>query len=588
MLTRKPFLLFPLLLLVLCGLAPNGIAAGPAGDTPVKIAILPFTMHTPGELNYLQSGIRDMLTSRLGWQGKVQVVDRAETEQAVKGVKDISLNDALRIGGVLKADYVLFGSITGMGQSISIDAKMAPLSGKTEPISFYAQTKTLDEVIPQVNQFAQNINQKVFGKPDESSQTANSEAEMLATRNPEFLLPGALAPGDKVSYLNPNFVEMTPESSLRQPGIWRSQLLDGGIMGMDIGDVDGDGHTEVVTVMRHKLTVYRKENQGLRTLATFEPSRVERFMWVCVADVLREGKAYIFVTSLHTKNSSLAQADKSTDNFGTGEDVSSYIFTMTGGKLQMVEDRVPYFLNTVHLGQRGRVLVGQEKAEKTEGAFKGDVYEMQFRDHKLVPTVAVSAPTGINVFNFAKADLKNDHLEEFITLDDSHNLVIRSAAGDRIWKGTGIFGATTNMFESKVEDRRYNQVQMASIHSPILITDLNKDGILEVVLNRNTTVFDKFLPDSMKAYEKGEIISLSWDQLGMTENWKTREVEGQVTSLRVGDIDGNGHSQLVLSVVHPRDLLKLWDSKSSIISYDINISPAPPKTAAAGGGTAPK
>ena len=171
MLTRKPALLFPLLLLVLCGLAPNGIAAGPAGDTPVKIAILPFTMHTPGELNYLQNGIRDMLTSRLGWQGKVQVVDRAETEQAVKGVKDISINDALRIGGALKADYVLFGSITGMGQSISIDAKMAPISGKTEPVAFYAQTKSLDEVIPQVNQFAQNINQKVFGKPDESTQT---------------------------------------------------------------------------------------------------------------------------------------------------------------------------------------------------------------------------------------------------------------------------------------------------------------------------------------------------------------------------------------------------------------------------------
>ena len=40
---------------------------------------------------------------------------------------------------------------------------------------------------------------------------------MLATRNPEFLLPGALVSGDKVSYLNPNFVEMTPEGSLRQP-----------------------------------------------------------------------------------------------------------------------------------------------------------------------------------------------------------------------------------------------------------------------------------------------------------------------------------------------------------------------------------
>ena len=45
-------------------------------STPVKIAILPFTMNTPSDLAYLKDGIRDMLTSRLVWQGKVQIVDR--------------------------------------------------------------------------------------------------------------------------------------------------------------------------------------------------------------------------------------------------------------------------------------------------------------------------------------------------------------------------------------------------------------------------------------------------------------------------------------------------------------------------------
>jgi TolB-like protein len=581
MLIRKPAVLFPLLLLVLCAFVPNCRAAAPAGDVPVKIAILPFAMHTPGELNYLQSGIRDMLTSRLAWQGKVQIVDRVETEQATKGAKDISLNEALRIGGTLKADYVLFGSITGMGQSISIDAKMAPISGKAEPVAFYAQTKSLDEVIPQVNQFAQNINQKVFGKPGEGNQSA-SEAEMLATRNPEFLLPGALVSGDKVSYLNPNFVEVTPEGSLRQAGLWRSQTIQGGILGMDIGDVDGDGRNEVVTISRSKLTVYRKENQGLKTVASFESGKVDRFVWVCVADILKEGKAKIYLTSLRARNSSRGSADKSTDNFGTGEDVSSYVLSVSGGKIQVLAEKIPYFLNTLNLGQRGKVLVGQQKAAKTEGAFKGDIYEMQPRGNSLVPSVAVSAPSGCNIFNFAKADLKNDRMEEFVTLDDSHNLVVLNAAGDRMWKANNLFGATTNVFESKVEDRRFNLVELFAIHSPILITDLNKDGIAEIVLNRNTTSFDKFLPDSMKTYEKGEIVSLSWDQIGMVENWKTREIDGQITSIRIGDIDGSGHSQLILAVLHPKDLLKIWDAKSSIISYDLNINtaPAPAKTVA--------
>lgn len=134
-----------------------------------------------------------------------------------------------------------------------------------------------------------------------------------------------------------------------------------------------------------------------------------------------------------------------------------------------------------------------------------------------------------------------------------------------------------------MEDRRYNMVDMFAIPSPILITDLNKDGIVEVVVNRNTTTFDKFLPDSMKYYDRGEIVSLSWDNLGLVENWKTRELNGQITAIRVADLAGDGKKQLVVSIVAAKDLLKIWDSKSYIVTYDLGVGPAP-KTAAAGSG----
>ncbi|MGA2936195.1 MAG: hypothetical protein ABSF52_03740 [Syntrophobacteraceae bacterium] len=195
----RALILSALFLLLLSGLAaPCTAAQTPAGDTvPARVAILPFAMNTPANLNYLQSGMRDMLFSRLSWQGKVQVVDKSETDRAARGAKEISPSEALRIGAALKADYVLYGSITGTGQSVSIEAKMAPVSGKTEPVSFYAQTKSLDDILPQVNLFAQQINQKIFGKPEENTQAASAEAEALATRNPELLLKDAAASGAK-------------------------------------------------------------------------------------------------------------------------------------------------------------------------------------------------------------------------------------------------------------------------------------------------------------------------------------------------------------------------------------------------------
>jgi len=195
----RAVILFSVFLLLFSGLvAPCTAAQTPAGDTsPARVAILPFAMNTPANLNYLQSGIRDMLSSRLSWQGKVQVVDKSEADKAARGAKEISQSEAMRIGAGLKADYVLYGSITSTGQSVSIDAKMVSVSGKMEPVSFYAQTKTLDDIMPQVNLFAQQINQKVFGKPEEKAQAASAEAEALATRNPELLLKDAAASGAK-------------------------------------------------------------------------------------------------------------------------------------------------------------------------------------------------------------------------------------------------------------------------------------------------------------------------------------------------------------------------------------------------------
>ena len=122
-------------------------------------------------------------------------------------------------------------------------------------------------------------------------------------------------------------------------------------------------------------------------------------------------------------------------------------------------------------------------------------------------------------------------------------------------------------------------VDLYAIPSPILITDLRKNGIPEVVLNRNTTSFDKWLPNSMKYYDQGEIVSLSWDNMGLVENWKTRELNGQVTALRIGDIEGSGRQQLVISMVYAKDLLKLYDARSVVFTYDLNVKPGPAKPA---------
>ncbi len=570
---------------------------GGAGATIV--AVLPFAMNTPASLDYLRGGLRDMLSSRLAQQGKVQVLDKSEIDRATRGTKEISQSEALRIGAALKADYVLYGSVTGTGQSVSIDAKMAPVSGKTEPVSLYAQAKDIDDVVPQVDLLAQQINQKVFGKPEEKTQSVSAEAEELATRNPAFLLstgPGSpdntppentppektssdkvppdkispaktssdKAPPDKTSGFISRFFKGDSESPQPQGDFWKSQDLQGGILGMDVGDVDGDGQDEIVTVQAKRLTVYKKEKEGLRTVGTFEGTPVDSFVWVSVADASGDRKPHIYLTNLRLGNAS-----------GQGAEVYSYVLTCSGGNIQVAAEGIPYYLNAVHLGQRGKVLIGQKRGNKTQGPFLGGIFEMQLRANALVPGPEVSTPPGanINVFNFAKADINNDNVDEFIQVDDRFTPHILDASGKTVWIGDGVWGATTNSFEAKIVHLWWKTTSSYAIPSPILIADLRGIGRPEIVVNRNTPSSEKWLADSRRYYSVGSIVALSWGNQGITADWEPKVLKGQVTSLRIGSLDGKNKKQLVVSVVYARDVFKpkeLREAKSAIFTYDLN------------------
>lgn len=555
--------------------SPGSFAAESAA-APARVAILPFTMHTPGNLQYLQDGIRDMLTSRLAWQGKVVVVDRAATDQAVRGSRgDISPEDALRIGRSLKADYVLHGSITAIGQTVSIDSKMASVAGKGEPLILSTQTRSLDDVIPQINMFARSINNKIFSRPGEEGGSQVAEADSLGNRNPELLIPGAMVAGDRISYINPNFIEITSEAALRQSGLWRSQTFNGGLVGMDVGDVDGDGKVELVCITARQVFVMRKEVDALRTIAAYSGASTDRFLWVSVVDVNRDGKAQIFVTNLKRKNEVAPQQDRSNASRGFTEELASFALTMTGGKLQTISKPAPYFLNAVEFPTRGKILLGQEKGQPEDGPFTKDIREMILKGDRLVPSSPVNLPKQCNVFNFARADINNDGSEETLVINSDNELVAYNSGGGIMWKGNNLFGATTNSFEGRVIDRRYNQIDMFCIPVPILVTDLNQDGIKEIIVSRSIESLGRFLPQGLKYFDRGEIVSLSWDNAGMVENWKTREISGMVTSIRIADANNDGTRELVSSLVLAKDFLKLWESKSSIFSYDLNVSPAP-------------
>ncbi|NTW06804.1 MAG: hypothetical protein HGA29_03065, partial [Syntrophaceae bacterium] len=90
------------------------------------ITVLPFTLNSSENIEYVRQGIQDMLITRIAVSNKINVTAKDVVAEELKktGIKTISLTDVYGIGKKLKSDYVVWGSITKIGSSISVDGKL--------------------------------------------------------------------------------------------------------------------------------------------------------------------------------------------------------------------------------------------------------------------------------------------------------------------------------------------------------------------------------------------------------------------------------------------------------------------------------
>ncbi len=134
-------------------------------DRVYKVAILPFIIHSQENLDYLRDGIQDILTSRITVEGEVLVIERALVERALYDLKPTRLDEPTlaNIGKKIGADFIVLGSITKVGEYISLDARLVSVSEEKPPVTVYAQQKGIDNVMVKINGFAQDIRRQILG-----------------------------------------------------------------------------------------------------------------------------------------------------------------------------------------------------------------------------------------------------------------------------------------------------------------------------------------------------------------------------------------------------------------------------------------
>jgi TolB-like protein len=542
-----------------------------AAAAPVKVAILPFAMHSDKDYTFLQKGIVEMLTSRLSAPGQVDIIDPVATQQALTQIQGMTGDNlALMAGARLKADFVIHGSVTSLGDSVSLDAKMLDITGRRQPLAFFKQTQSMGEVIPQINLLATDINTQVFGRPPSGAATAVAPPAAGAPAgdihaHPEKLLQDGqiigdlerggsspLAAGQEQSTMNPALTSTTGGGA---PQFWKSQNLPHLVNGIDVADVNRDGQLELVVATKDKVLIYQTVQGRMRQIAQIEAPRFTLNVAVDAGDFDRNGTPEIYVTA-----------------YSTGRDtLQSYILEYSGAEFKFLHTGLRWYFRLIPTEERGLVLLGQSQLIESH-PFSSPIVELEYNGVEYVAKKTL-LPGGVtNVIGMTTGRIIEGREAQVLAFDDWDKLQLFEPNGKRIWKSADAFGGSqvTYQLSPDAAGKAYDTPKPVFLPVRIRVVELDKSGKATVVVAQNGDATGRKMAHQ-RFFDKGKIVGLKWDGLGLFPTWQTRDLSGRIQDLCIADFDNDGTMELVAAVVSQEGAIMTTEPKSAIIAYDLKL-----------------
>jgi TolB-like protein len=521
-----------------------------AQDEPVTIAITPFTLNAPEDMQYLKSGLQDMLESRLSQNEEIVVVSDDEVAKALEGISEpIDEDEAREVGRRLSANYVLIGSLTIFGSSTSLDARLVDSAGEKETIAFFNQSESIDDLVPKINQFATDITGKLVGgaamvaigagtATPAPTDDVHEHPEKMAEETPlaEGVNGGkSAAPAAAIGVLSQDF--------------WKSRTFKLNLHGLDLGDVDNDGKVETIVITANTVIIYRNDKGRIFKVGEIKGRMNDYFVGVDVGDINGNGFAEIFVTALNPQKSN----------------VDSFVLEYDGKEYRKIVKGSPWNYRIVKTTNTPPVLLGQKN--RANKPFTGTVFTMHGVAESYDTVNPMLSRNGFNLLGLTYGKLMEGPQFQVVAYNDHDKLSLVSPNGEIEWQdGSALGGSTLNMSRPSKEKGGNYEIQYLPMR--ILVADMDGDGKNEVLAAQNHEIAGGHL-DQFRQYTKANFVALTWNGLGLAPEWSTDPFSGFIRDYALGDFDNDGKNELVAAVVQKEGKTITTTPKSHIIAYDI-------------------
>jgi hypothetical protein len=356
-------------------------------------------------------------------------------------------------------------------------------------------------------------------QPVQATQPAPAAPAIIAASNQAAAMPGRASGGPQS--MRGGLIYNTQFEN--RDGVWYGPRQEGHPVGLEVGDMDGDGKKEVAVAYKDRLEISRIETGSLRLIAKYEFPVSRKALTLDAFDLNGDGRTELYLSAVQML------------------EVRSLLLELRDGKIMAVNQDIPWFLRSVTLPGEGRVLLGQELDPESNGRFSefgGPVFRLSRAGDKLQKGAPLSLPKGVDLMGFAILDNRGQSLFASLTVDDKLKLV--DTTGRQLWESSENFGGSETAFERSTLEKgatnryAYLKARLESLPDGTILVPVN-EGV------RTTSLFRQFRNSHLRA--------IGFDGYAMVEKWRTRPQGGYLADFRVADADNDGADEIVMVVL---------------------------------------